>query len=82
MKRLIATAAMVIVAAAGLTACGGGDPKPPSCAKPENQSGLSVSAGNKCMDDVVNWCTKYKPKEDTAACENVVYGYASRESEN
>lgn len=69
-RRLIIVVMTVVTGAAGLTACGG--PTPPSCAKPENQQGMSMNAQNKCLDDVQSWCDKNYPND--MACANKVFG--------
>lgn len=71
--RLIVTAAAVIVGAASLTACGGSTP--PSCAKPENQSGMSTNDQVDCLDQVSKWCQKNRPKEISGECMDKVFGY-------
>ncbi|MFI6357028.1 hypothetical protein ACIBJF_31210 [Streptomyces sp. NPDC050743] len=49
-------------------------PEPPSCAKPENQDGISMNEMNKCLDQVHSWCDKNYPND--SLCANRVYGYA------
>ncbi|SEC88045.1 MULTISPECIES: hypothetical protein [Streptomyces] len=49
-------------------------PKPPSCAKPENQNGMGTTALSDCLTQVGNWCQKNYP--DDSLCQNRVYGYA------
>lgn len=73
--RLLVAAAVAIVCATSMTACGG--PTPPSCAKPENQQGMSMNAQNKCLDDVQSWCSKNYTNDP--ACANKVFGTDPRE---
>lgn len=73
--RLIVAVAAVIVGAAGLTACGG--PTPPSCAKPANQDGMSMTEQANCLTEVGDWCQKNYP--DDLACADKVYGYVPGE---
>lgn len=72
-RRLIIVVMAVVAGVAGLTACGG--PTPPSCAKPENQSGMSTNDQVDCLDQVSKWCQKNHPNEMSGECMDKVFGY-------
>jgi hypothetical protein len=50
-------------------------PTPPSCAKPENQNGMSMNEQNDCLDQVSAWCQQNYPNELSGKCEDQVFGY-------
>ena len=73
-RSLLAVTAIASLGLATLTACNG-DSSSPSCAKSENQNGMSANEQVDCLDQVSKWCEKNDPKELAGACEDKVFGY-------
>lgn len=76
-QRILALAIAAVVTAMSITGIvWATTDHPPSCARPENQDGMSLADQSACLGDVTDWCAANYP--DDSACANKVYGYDPR----